>query len=515
MIRTLRNLWRLMGIARILARHDALFVHELGPALPGVALVARLMTRKGVPGRPGQRLARALQEIGPTFIKLGQMLSTRPDLVGDPIAEDLSQLQDRLPPFPGTQARAIIEEQLGAPITALFAAFDDDAVAAASIAQVHFAVTAEGREVAVKVLRPGIEPAFRRDIDLFFWLAELAERTQPALRRLRLLEVVEVFDRTTQLEMDLRMEAAAATELAENFHGDETFYVPKVDWNRTSRHVLTLERVHGVKVDEVERIRAAGIDPNMALAHASAAFFNQVFRDGFFHADLHPGNMFVRGDSTIAVVDFGIMGRLDRATRYYLADMLLGFLNGDYRRVALVHFEAGFVPPHHSLEIFTQACRAIGEPVRNKALNEISVGRLLAQLFAVTEQFDMQTQPHLLLLQKSMLTAEGVGRTLNPNVNMWELARPLIEEWMREHRGPEARIVDEVESMIRAVRRLPDVLRETERAANQLSNGGLRLHPESVTAIVEGQSRRRRSDLWPVWGAIVVLTAAVIAALAV
>ncbi len=221
--------------------------------------------------------------------------------------------------------------------------------------------------------------------------------------------------------------------------------MPRVDWDRTSQRVLTLERIRGIKVDEVDRIRAAGFDPDDVLEQASSSFFNQVFRDGFFHADLHPGNLFVNENGHIAPVDFGIMGRLDRATRYYLADMLLGFLNGDYRRVAEVHFLAGYVPAHQNIENFTQACRAIGEPLMNKPLHEISIGRLLAQLLAVTEQFEMETQPQLLLLQKSMLTAEGVGRALNPDINMWELARPLIEDWMREHRGPEARVVDELE----------------------------------------------------------------------
>ena len=264
------------------------------------------------------------------------------------------------------------------------------------------------------------------------------------------------------------MEAAAASELADNFRGDPHFRVPRVDWDRTAQRVLTLERIHGTKVCDTDALRAAGHDLSSITAIASASFFNQVFRDGYFHADLHPGNMFVNHDGGVTVVDFGIMGRLDRATRYYLADMLLGFLTGDYRRVALVHFQAGYVPAHQSIEIFTQACRSIGEPLANKPLNEISVGRLLAQLFAITEQFEMETQPQLLLLQKSMLTAEGVGRALNPEINMWELARPLIEDWMREHRGPEARVIDEFEGLLNALRSLPVAIRGTQRTADLL-----------------------------------------------
>ena len=508
MFRTIRNLVRLFGIARTVARYNAL-PETLPQVAPAGALFWRWVSNQKEPGRDGQRLARALAELGPTYIKLGQLLSTRSDLVGERMATDLAELQDKLPPFPGSQARAIIEEELGQPIATVFLTFEEEPVAAASIAQVHFAVTADGREVAVKVLRPGIEFAFERDIDLFFWLAEWAEYLLPKLKRLRLREVVETFARTSRLEMELRMEAAAASELAANFKGDPTFNVPAIDWDRTARRVLTLERIRGMKVDESERIDAAGFDRDEILAKASAAFFNQVFRDGFFHADLHPGNLFVNQDGNITAVDFGIMGRLDRATRTYLADMLIGFLTGDYRRVALVHFEAGYVPRHQSIEIFTQACRAIGEPLQNKPLNEISVGRLLAQLFAVTEQFEMETQPQLLLLQKSMLTAEGVGRILNPNINMWELARPLIEEWMRENRGPEAQILDDLEATVYTVRRLPHLVREAERAATQIAESGLRLHPQTIRNTLDRWVDRRRSERVAIW--LIVALLAVIA----
>ncbi|CAK0777082.1 putative protein kinase UbiB [uncultured Gammaproteobacteria bacterium] len=505
MFRTLRNLARMAVILRTLARYDALFRDEVSIAVPGLGWLFQSISRHNVPGRPGQRLAAALRDLGPTFIKLGQALSIRSDLVGDQIAADLTELQDRLPPFPGAEARAIIERELGRPIETLFKSFDNEPVAAASIAQVHFAITAEGEEVAVKVLRPNIEFMFQRDIELFRWLAELALRVMPAIRRLRPTEVVEIFARTSRMEMDLRMEAAAASELAENFAGDPTFAVPKVNWDRTALRVLTLERIHGIKVDETEKLLAAGHNLDDILAKSSAAFFNQVFRDGFFHADLHPGNMFVDATGRIVVVDFGIMGRLDRPTRYALADMLVGFLTGDYRRVAKVHFQVGYVPAYHSLEVFTQATRAIGEPLLNKPLNEISIGRLLAQLFAVTEQFDMETQPQLLLLQKSMLITEGVGRTLNPKLNMWELAKPLIEEWMREHRGPEARVLDEFEGVISAMRRLPGVIRGIERTAEMLSEGGLRLHPETVAGLAKAREQRRRLDLGSVWVALLLM----------
>lgn len=504
MFRTVRNLVRLFGIARTVARYNAL-PETLPDHAPGFALFWRWVGNRKEPGRVGQRLARALAELGPTYIKLGQLLSTRSDLVGEQAALDLAELQDKLPPFPGAKARAIIEEELGAPIAALFQSFDEVPVAAASIAQVHFAVTADGREVAVKVLRPGIETAFERDIDLFYWLAEMAVLVMPKLKRLRPREIVDTFARTSRMEMELRMEAAAASELAANFKGDPTFNVPAIDWDRTARRVLTLERIRGVKVDEYDRLEAQGFDRDEILAKASASFFNQVFRDGFFHADLHPGNLFVDENGNIAAVDFGIMGRLDRATRTYLADMLIGFLTGDYRRVAQVHFDAGYVPRHQSIEVFTQACRAIGEPLQNKPLNEISVGRLLAQLFSVTEQFEMETQPQLLLLQKSMLTAEGVGRILNPKINMWELARPLIEEWMRENRGLEAQILDDLEAAVVTVRRLPHLVREAERAATQIAEGGLRLHPRTIHDLMDRWVERRRSERVALWAILALL----------
>jgi ubiquinone biosynthesis protein len=502
MLRAARNLHRLLTIARVLARHDALDVVDLP-----IATMAASALRFGRPpmheGRPGQRLAAALVELGPTFIKLGQALSTRADLLGEEVAGDLSELQDRLPPFPAKEARRIVESELGAPLDQLFISFDDEPVAAASIAQVHFAVTIEGEEVAVKILRPGVEQAFKRDIDLLRWLAEWVELTQPKLRRLRMLESVETFAESVHLEMDLRFEAAAAAELAENFAGDETFRVPLVDWQRTAQRVLTLERVYGIPVDERDAIAAAGLDLDEVLRKAAESFFNMVFRDGFFHADMHPGNLFVDAAGNLVAVDFGIMGRVDKRTRRFLGEMLLGFLSGDYRRVAEVHFEAGFVPADKSVDTFTQACRSIAEPIMGKAMNEISIARLLGQLFQVTETFAMQTQPQLLMLQKSMLVAEGVGRTLDSSVNMWELARPLIERWMVEHLGPQTRIKETVFNAAATLERLPRMLAETEKAYTSMMNGGLKLHPETVKAM-RGEGKRGLPS-WLPWALTAIL----------
>jgi ubiquinone biosynthesis protein len=522
MFRAPRNILRLLAIARTLQRHGALepllLIVEgsgLAPAILRFALLpARPRTAVGAGTRPGQRLAVALSGLGPAFIKLGQMLSTRADLLGEDVAADLSLLQDRLEPFPAAEARLTIEVELGSPIGELFAEFDDNPVSAASIAQVHYAAIRDGEGiegglVAVKVLRPGIERAFARDVDLMRWLAQLAERTQPKLRRLRPVEVVETFAATVRMEMDLRLEAAAASELAENFAGDPTYRVPAIDWRRTARRVMTQQRLTGIPMDDRQALIMAGHDLDAVLAKAATIFFNQVFRDGYFHADQHPGNMFVDSGGNIGAVDFGIMGRLDRKTRYYLADMLLAFIERNYRRVAEVHFAAGYVPAHQSLENFAQACRSIGEPIFGRPLNEISFARVLGQLFGIAEAFDMEVQPQLLLLQKNMLMAEGVSRRLNPDLNIWTLAQPLVEDWMRENRGPEARLRNAAGDLLHAVERLPSFLSNAEKIAVQLGSGGIRLHPESLAGLGRGQ-RASSAVWWALAAAFVALSAALL-----
>ncbi|HEV2300162.1 MAG TPA: 2-polyprenylphenol 6-hydroxylase [Stellaceae bacterium] len=512
-LRSGRNLARLVRIGFVLLRYDALFPLERVHLAAPLVRVARPFARRPRPesARPGQRLAEALNALGPSFIKLGQLLSTRADLIGEEIAADLASLQDHLPPFPGAEARATIEAEFERPLDTLYAAFDEKAVAAASIAQVHFASTSEGEEVAVKVLRPGIIEAFTRDLDLFRWLAGLAERLQPPLRRLKPVEVVETLAEIVEIEMDLRFEAAAARELADNFAGDPSFRVPRVDWQRTGRRVLTLERVAGTRIDNREALVAAGHAIDDILGKAAGAFFNQVFRDGFFHADMHPGNMFVDREGRLVVVDFGIMGRLDRETRFYLADMLVGFLTGDYRRVAEVHFAAGYVPPRRSVDAFTQACRSIGEPILGKPLEEISIARLLAQLFRITEQFEMETQPQLLLLQKTMVQVEGVGRRLDPKVNIWALARPLIEDWVRDNRGPEARLRQGVEDLAATLEAVPRLLRDLETLIGSWAREGVVLHAESIAALAAQRARHVAFLLVPLWVSATALVAIALA----
>ncbi|MBT6314252.1 MAG: 2-polyprenylphenol 6-hydroxylase [Alphaproteobacteria bacterium] len=462
MISAIRHTTRLMRIGFVLARHDALFPLYDPPAPAFVRGAARaaawLLRRRQADGRPGERLAMALTVLGPSFIKLGQTLSTRSDLFGAQVADDLALLQDRLPPFPGHIAFETIEAELGKPVAELFAEIDPVAVAAASIAQVHLAETTDGRAVAVKVLRPGVEHEFERDIAMLRWLAHWAWRLSRKGRRLKPIEVVEAFAETVRAEMDLRLEAAAASELGDNFHDADDFDTPEIDWVRTGRRVLTLERVAGARVDDTDALDAKGHDRHAIMRIAAGAFFRQVFEHGFFHADMHPGNVFVRDDGGLMVIDFGIMGRLDRNTREYLADMLLGMLTRDYELVADVHFRAGYVPAHQSRAAFAQAVRSIAEPILGRPLHEISLGRLLQQLFQITEAFEMETQPQLLLLQKTLLMAEGMGRRLDPTVNMWTLSQPLIEEWMRDHRGPEARVAGVLADVGDAALRLPRVL---------------------------------------------------------
>jgi len=544
MLRPIRTLFRLLSIARTLARHDALAALEVLKVAPGLVWLARLGSGRDVAGRPGQKLARALTELGPTFIKLGQFLSTRADLLGDELAADLSELQDRLPPFDSAAARATIEHELGRPIVALFDSFEDRPVSAASIAQVHLAVAKaaesssggpadagaaaaeaiadaapagssdaiedwSGRSVAVKVLRPGVVQAFARDLDLLYTVADLVERTQPKLRRLKPREVVGVFEETVRLEMDLRMEAAAASELASNFAGDPDYHVPAVDWQRTSRRVLTVEQVDGIRLDDRDALIAAGYDLTEILTKAAAIFFKQVFRDGLFHGDQHPGNMWVDPEGNIVAVDFGIMGRLDRRTRYYLADMLLATLARDYRRLAEVHVEAGYLPRGHPPEIFAQALRSVCEPIFGRPLNQISFARLLAQLLQLTESFDMPVQPQLLLLQKNMLMAEGISRRLDPGLNIWVLAEPLIAEWVRENRGPEARLKDAAQDLGDSLQRLPRILSEVERASGQIARDGLRLDPQSARSL---RANGRDLGSWIVlWIAAAALAVALIA----
>jgi len=496
MFTALGHIGRLLTIARVLARHDAMIFSDIHPLTRFGARGAKLLWSPSAEVktlRTGQRLALALSKLGPASIKFGQALSTRSDLLGEDVAADLAELQDRLPPFAFKETVATIEKDFARPWTEIFSSIDEVPVAAASIAQVHFATTTDGQDVAVKVLRPDVAAAFKRDIALMHWLADLALRAEPKLQRLKPREVVATFEATTRMEMDFRFEAAAAQELAENFAGDASFKVPAVDWQRTTEHILTLERVAGLRVDDRAGVEAVGLNPISVVKTAAEAFFKMVFRHGFFHADMHPGNLFVTPQGVIIAMDFGIMGRIDAATQRTLGEMLLGFLTRDYKKVAEVHINAGFVPAHKSVDEFAQACRSIAEPILGKPISEISLARLLGQLFQITETFEMQTQPQLLLLQKSMLVAEGVGRGLAPEANMWELAQPMIESWMAEQLGPDAQVMTAAESALATLAKVPRIIDRVDAATAELQAKGLKLHPDTANAL------RGEPSAWPGW----------------
>jgi len=475
----LRHSFRFLMVARALARHNALFwVRDIGPAPRplklAIAVSSRLVLRKpGLPKDKGERLAAALRSLGPAYIKLGQMLATRPDLTGTDLAEGLRALQDKLPPFPAEEARRLIAEELEQPLEQVFSRFEDEAVAAASIAQVHKAETVEGTTVAVKVLRPGIEARFRRDLEAFKWAARFAERAIPAARRLRPVAVVDTVAQSVAQELDLRLEAASASELAEGVAGEAGYRVPEIDWERTTKRVLTLEWVEGIPLWDVEALDAAGYDRARLAGVVVRAFLLQAMRDGFFHADLHQGNLFVDAEGTVVALDFGIMGRLDVLSRRYLAEILYGFQQRDYLRVARWHFSAGYVGPEHSVEQFALAMRAIAEPIFGRPARDISAGRLLGQLFATTEAFGMETQPQLLLLQRSMVMVEGLALNLDPEANMWTLSRPVIAEWMREQLAPEAVAADAVNEFVASFGDFPVLVRRARSVLEGLEAGTL------------------------------------------
>ncbi len=371
-------------------------------------------------------------------------------------------LQDNLPPSPFDQIRASIEQALEKPIEELFSRFDPQPVGAASIAQVHRAVTTDGRDVAVKVLRPGIEEDFARALDTYEWAAAQVEGMGGEAARLRPRLVIAHFRQWTARELDLRREAASASELRENLVAESGFYVPQIDWSRSARRVMTLEWIDGIKLTDRDALIEAGQDLKTLAAILVRAFLRQSVVDGFFHADLHQGNLFALPDGRLAAIDFGIMGRIERQARLWLAEILYGLITGNYRRVAEIHFEAQYVPAHHSVEEFATALRAVGEPIRGLPVKEISVGQMLDGLFTITRDFDMPTQPHLLLLQKTMVMEEGVATWLDPDINMWETSEPFLREWLRSELGPEAALADRIVRDVRTLANLPELIRRIE-----------------------------------------------------
>ncbi len=447
MFRGLKHSFRFFRVGWVLGRYDALYFfkkkrtsYSLLHFLIDVLTLLTPVKNEAKKLNEGERLAKALQMLGPAFIKLGQTFATRADVVGEDIAAELSVLQDRLPSEPTEEIIEAIEAGLGAGIGEIFAHFEPKAVAAASIAQVHFATTPEGKEVAVKVLRPGIKERIFEDINSFLWLAGVFEKYMKRSRRLKPTEVVKTMARTIETELDLRMEAAAASELKENMAGEPGYRVPDIDWSRTSKGVLTMERVKGTAINDIKKLKSKKWSTKDISKTLVRVFLTQAMRDGFFHADLHQGNFFVEDDGTLVPVDFGIMGRLDKPSRRFLAEILYGFHERNYERVAEVHFEAGYIPADQDRALFAQALRALVEPIMDKPLNQVSLGDMLSQLFKTTERFAMETQPQLIVLQRSMVMVEGLAMVIDKDVNMWEVSRPVLERWARKLTGAEARI---------------------------------------------------------------------------
>ena len=520
MIGFLKTAGRLVRVGLAIARHDVIPEREIANA-PAAARLA-LRAAKLVAGKPASgkgSLNAALIDLGPSYIKFGQFMATRPDFVGIERARELAQLQDRMPPFDQALAREAIEKEFSKPVDSLFSELGTP-VAAASIAQVHRAKTSDGRDVAVKILRPGIEARFRADMDSQSLAARIAERFSPQARRLRLVDSIATLRQTVEREMDLRMEAAAMSEMAENTRDDEGFRIPAIDWQRTSKRILTCEWVDGIALNDLHKLKQAGVDLEKLAEQIVQSFLKHAIRDGLFHADMHQGNLFVDRSGNLVAVDFGIIGRLSVKERLYLAEILYGFVKRDYRRVSQVHFEAGYVPGHHGVDEFAQALRSIGEPIMDKRAEDISMGRLLGQLFEVTGQFDMVTQPQLLLLQKTQVVVEGVARSLNPKFNMWETAEPVLREWIEKKLGPQGRMEEVAEGAIaigKVATGLPEVIDEARRTAHMLAGmaerGGLGLDERTTQALAKAQSRQGRSGRIALWVAAISLAVIALAQL--
>ena len=436
----------------------------------------------------GERLSNSLQSMGTTFIKLGQFLATRPDIIGDELSKELENLQDRLPPFSINEAKEIIRKDLGEDTFNSIINLSEP-VAAASIAQVHKAQINDSgtiKDVAIKILRPKIKKIFNEEIDAIMLFAYFVESIVKKTKRLKLIEVVFLLKEITNLEMDLRFEAAAANEYAENTKNDVGFKVPKIYWNFTSEQVMTLDWIDGVSIRETEELKKQNINTDKIAEDIIQHFLRHAVRDGFFHADMHQGNIFVDTNGQIVPIDFGIMGRLDKMSKRFLAEILFGFIQRDYKKVAEVHLIAGLVPKQVPIDDLAQALRSIGEPIFGQAVKDISGGKLLKQLFDVTEKFNMQTQPQLLMLQKTMVVVEGVARKLNPETNIWITSKPVLENWLKETKDPLNTINETLKNTTEVIKRLPefpDIMDKANQALTYLASGQIPQNSNSYTAL--------------------------------
>ena len=460
------------------------------------SLVSLSFGKKQIQTRNKEDLSSTIQDLGTTFIKLGQFLATRPDIIGEELTKNLEKLQDKLPPFSKSLAEKIIREELGELISKNIIEFSEP-IAAASIAQVHKAKINEGntiKDVAVKVLRPNIKEIFNSEIDAIMMLAYLIETLIPKTKRLKLIEVVFLFKEITNHEMDLRFEAAAANEYLENTKNDLGFNVPKIYWNFTSESVLTLDWVDGISIREKDKLIETGKNTSKIASDLIQHFLRQAVRDGFFHADMHQGNIFINSSGQIVPIDFGIMGRIDKLNRRYLAEILFGFVSRDYKKVAEVHLVAGLVPKNVSVDELAQALRSIGEPIFGQSVKDISGGKLLKQLFDITEKFNMQTQPQLLLLQKTMVVVEGVSRKLDQNTNIWETSRPVLENWLKETKDPIKNVVDSLKDSAEILKKIPEfpkVMENANQALAFLASGQIPQNTNSYSSLTEKKNEMK------------------------
>ena len=471
----IKKLYTLFKIGRSLAKSDALdYIEEIYSPPLSIKIFFKVLGLKinskisdnALPSN--EKFISAIKELGPTFIKLGQFLGTRPDIVGEILASDFQKLQDRMPAFSLMQAKESLRNELGEENFKKISNISQP-IAAASIAQVHFAnIENNEKEVAIKILRPNIEKIFNEELDALMLLAYFTEMFLPKTRRLKLVEVVHLLKEITSIEMDLRFEAAAASELKNNTKNDPFFKVPSIYWDFTSKKVLTMEKVEGIPIRDIEKINNAKINKKELAKSVIQNFLRQAVGDGFFHGDMHQGNLFVDLDGNIIPVDFGIMGRLDKENRKYLADILYGFIQRDYEKVADVHFKAGLVPSNESKDSFSQALRSIGEPIFGQSIKNISAGRLLAQLFEITEKFNMTTQPQLLLLQKNMVVVEGVARSLDEDANIWNISKPILEGWLTREMSPKAKIEQAISTTGEVIERLPEIPHLMDKATKAL-----------------------------------------------
>lgn len=495
-----RVLARLLQIQRVLLKHGlddfVRETHLYRPLQFLFLLSPGVWFARGRSASRGERLRLALEELGPIFVKFGQAVSTRRDLLPPDIADELAKLQDRVPPFPGAVARGLIERAHGRPVSETFSSFDETPLAAASIAQVHAANLKDGTEVVVKVLRPGMSATIRRDLEVLYALAALAQRFSSDARRLRPLEVVAEYEKTILDELDLMREAANASQLKRNFLGSDLLYVPEVYWDYCRIDVMVMERIRGVPISDMERLRAVGTDIALLAENGVKIFFTQVFRHNFFHADMHPGNIFVLIDDPArpryAAIDFGIVGTLDPRDQNYLAENFLAVFDRDYRRVALLHVESGWVPADTRVDEMESAVRTVCEPIFDRPLEDISFGNILLRLFEISRRFNMQVQPQLILLQKTLLNVEGLGRDLYPQLDIWKTASPILREWMRERVGVRQvlkSIRTQMPELLEAARALPALVK----AAVHRSQGGLLPVKVESPAIEEIRTELRRA----------------------